>query len=152
MPEAAIEVESPLQAEVAELIRRSDAYLSALYPPESRHAIDLEALAAPNVRLLVARLAGRAVGCVGFALGPPGQAEVKRLFVEPAARGRGIGRALMAHLEHGAAQAGVSLLQLETGVKQPEALALYRAFGYVERGPFGPYRPDPLCIFMEKRL
>ena len=152
MPEAAIEVELPLQAEVAELIRQSDAYLSALYPPESRHAIDLEALAAPNVRLLVARLAGRAVGCVGFALGPPGQAEVKRLFVEPAARGRGIGRALMAHLEQGAAQAGVSLLQLETGVKQPEALALYRAFGYVERGPFGPYRPDPLCIFMEKRL
>jgi putative acetyltransferase len=41
---------------------------------------------------------------------------------------------------------------LETGVKQPEAFALYRAHGYVERGPFGDYRPDPLCGFMEKRL
>ncbi len=58
----------------------------------------------------------------------------------------------MAHLEQCAAEEGVSLLQLETGVRQPEALALYRALGYVERGPFGPYRPDPLCLFMEKRL
>jgi putative acetyltransferase len=58
----------------------------------------------------------------------------------------------MAHLEHGAAEDGVSLLQLETGVRQPEALALYRGLGYVERGPFGTYRPDPLCLFMEKRL
>jgi putative acetyltransferase len=152
MPEVAIAVESPLQAEVEELIRQSDAYLSALYPPESRHAIDLEALAAPDVHLLVARLDGRAVGCVGFALGQTGEAEVKRLFVVPETRGRGIGRALMAHLERRAAEADVSLLQLETGVKQPEALALYRAFGYVERGPFGAYRPDPLCMFMEKRL
>ncbi len=152
MPAAAIEVESARQAEVAELIRQSDAYLAALYPPASRHAIDLEALAAPDVRLLVARVEGRAVGCVAFALGAAGEAEVKRLFVDPGARGRGIGRALLAHLERAAAQAGVSLLQLETGVKQPEALALYRAFGYVERGPFGAYRPDPLCLFMEKRL
>ena len=94
----------------------------------------------------------RAVGCVGFALGTEGGAEVKRLFVDPQARGRGIGRALLAQIEREAKRAGVSLLQLETGVKQPEALALYRAFGYLERGPFGAYRPDPLCLFMEKRL
>ena len=147
-----IEVESPRQAEIALLIRQSDDYLAGLYPPTSRHGIDLEALAAPNIRLLVARIDGRAVGCVGFALGAPGEAEVKRLFVLPAARGRGIGRALMAELEARAAAAGVGLVQLETGVKQPEALALYRALGYVERGPFGAYRPDPLCLFMEKRL
>jgi putative acetyltransferase len=148
----AIEVESPRQTEIARLIRQSDDYLTALYPPASRHAIDLEALAAPNVRLLIARLDGVAVGCVGLALGEPGQAEIKRLFVQPAARGRGIGRALMAQLEWLAAEEGVSLLQLETGVKQPEALSLYRALGYAERGPFGAYRPDPLCLFMEKRL
>jgi putative acetyltransferase len=147
-----IAIESARQAEIARLIRESDAYLARLYPPESRHAIDLEALAAPRVRLLVARVDGRAVGCVGFALGEAGQAEIKRLFVRPAARGRGIGRALMAQLERRAAEEGVRLLQLETGVKQPEALALYRSLGYVERGPFGAYRPDPLCLFMEKRL
>ena len=43
-------------------------------------------------------------------------------------------------------------MRLETGTKQPEAIALYRKFGYVERGPFGAYKPDPLSIFMEKRL
>jgi putative acetyltransferase len=43
-------------------------------------------------------------------------------------------------------------LRLETGIHQPEALGLYRAAGFVERGPFGPYRPDPLSVFMEKPL
>jgi putative acetyltransferase len=43
-------------------------------------------------------------------------------------------------------------MQLETGIKQPEAIALYRKFGYAERGPFGSYQPDPLSLFMEKRL
>jgi putative acetyltransferase len=43
-------------------------------------------------------------------------------------------------------------MQLETGTKQPEAIALYRKFGYAERGPFGAYKPDPLSLFMEKRL
>jgi putative acetyltransferase len=147
-----IEVEAARQPEVAQLIRQSDAYLAGLYPPTSRHAIDLEALAAPSVRLLIARVEGRAVGCVGFALGEQGQGEIKRLFVQPAARGRGVGRALMVELERRAAAEGVNLLQLETGVKQPEALALYRALGYVERGPFGAYLPDPICLFMEKRL
>jgi putative acetyltransferase len=58
----------------------------------------------------------------------------------------------MAQLERLAAEEGVTLLQLETGVKQPEALSVYRTLGYEERGPFGAYRPDPLCLFLEKRL
>jgi putative acetyltransferase len=44
------------------------------------------------------------------------------------------------------------LLRLETGVRQPEALGLYRKLGYRERGPFGAYKPDPLSVFMEKRV
>ena len=43
-------------------------------------------------------------------------------------------------------------MQLETGIRQPEAIALYRSFGYAERGPFGAYKPDPFSLFMEKRL
>jgi putative acetyltransferase len=46
----------------------------------------------------------------------------------------------------------VTLMQLETGIRQSEAIALYRKFGYVERGPFGAYRPDPLSLFIEKKL
>ena len=58
----------------------------------------------------------------------------------------------MAALEREAAELGVTLMQLETGIKQPEAIALYREFGYTERGTFGSYQPDPLSLFMEKRL
>jgi len=77
---------------------------------------------------------------------------MKRVFVDPAARGKGVARAIMEALEQDAAKRGVTRMQLETGIKQPEAIALYRKFGYAERGPFGAYQPDPLSLFMEKRL
>ena len=144
--------ESPRQADVAALIRQSDVLMAALYPAESHHLVDLDALAQPHVHVLVAREEGQALGCGAFVLGAGGQAEMKRVFVDPTARGQGVARAIMAALEHEAASLGVTLMQLETGIRQPEAIALYRKFGYVERGPFGAYQPDPLSLFMEKRL
>jgi putative acetyltransferase len=67
-------------------------------------------------------------------------------------RGKGVGRGLLERIEAIAKQEAIHLLQLETGGKQPEALELYRRFGYVECGPFGRYQPDPHSLFMEKRL
>ena len=148
----AIARESPRQDDVIALIRQSDALMQSLYPAESNHLVDVESLAAFNVHFLVARERGRALGCGAFVLGDTGQAEMKRVFVDPAARGKGIARALMEALEREAAKLGVTLMQLETGIKQPEAIALYRKFGYAERGPFGSYKPDPLSLFMEKQL
>ena len=58
----------------------------------------------------------------------------------------------MAALERHAAAHGALVARLETGIYQPEALALYRALGYRERPPFADYRLDPLSVFMEKRL
>jgi putative acetyltransferase len=147
-----IDRESPRQDDVIALIRQSDALMHSLYPAESNHLVDIESLARPEVQFLVAREAGRALGCGAFVLGAGGQAEMKRVFVDPAARGKGVARAIMAALEREAARLGVTLMQLETGIRQPEAIALYRKFGYVERGPFGSYKPDPLSLFMEKRL
>jgi putative acetyltransferase len=144
--------ESPRKDEVVALIRQADALMQSLYPAESNHLVDVESLAAFNVHFLVAREQGRALGCGAFVLGEAGQAEMKRVFVAPAARGKGVARALMEALEREAAKLGVTLMQLETGIKQPEAIALYRKFGYAERGPFGSYQPDPLSLFMEKRL
>jgi putative acetyltransferase len=148
----AIARESPRQDDVIALIRQSDALMQSLYPAESNHLVDVESLAAFNVHFLVARERGRALGCGAFVLSQAGQAEMKRVFVAPAARGKGVARALMEALEREAAKLGVTLMQLETGIKQPEAIALYRKFGYAERGPFGSYEPDPLSLFMEKRL
>ena len=144
--------ETPRQDDVVTLIRQSDALMQSLYPAESNHLVDIDALAAPQVHFFVAREHGRALGCGAFVLGTDGHAEMKRVFVTPAARGKGVARVLMAALEREAAELGVTLMQLETGIKQPEAIALYREFGYTERGTFGSYQPDPLSLFMEKRL
>jgi putative acetyltransferase len=81
-----------------------------------------------------------------------GWAEIKRMFVSPAARGLKLGRRLLDELEAIAVRRGVGALRLEMGGLQPEALGLYRSAGFVEIGPFGAYRPDPLSIFMEKVL
>ena len=74
------------------------------------------------------------------------------MFVSPLARGQNIGRRLLQRLEAIAIDKGIPLLRLETGINQPEALALYRSAGFVEIGPFGKYGPDPLSLFMEKPL
>lgn len=144
--------ESPRQAEILALFHQSDAYMAALYPAESNHMLDVESLCGPEVHFLVARWEGRIVGCAALVHGSSGQGEIKRMFVDPSTRGKGVGRGLLQRLEAIAREEAIHLLQLETGGKQPEALELYRRFGYVERGPFGRYKPDPLSLFMEKRL
>jgi putative acetyltransferase len=144
---------SPREPEALALLRQSDAYFAALYPAESNHLLGADELDRPGVRFLLARRHGRALGCGALVLGPAdGEGELKRLFVVPEARGHGVGREILAALETTARQAGVPTLRLETGVAQPESLGLYRRHGYVERGPFGGYGPDPLSVFMEKRL
>jgi putative acetyltransferase len=144
--------ETPHRDDVVALIRQSDALMQSLYPAESNHLVDIDSLAQPHVYLLVVREEGQALGCGAFVLGDNGQAEMKRVFVDPSGRGKGIARTIMEALEHEAASLGVTLMQLETGIKQPEPIALYRKFGYAERGPFGDYQRDPLSLFMEKAI
>jgi putative acetyltransferase len=144
--------ESPQQEEVLVLLRQSDAHAQALYPPESNHLMDVDALAAPNVRFFVARIDGKAVGCGALVLGRAGKAELKRMFVDPKARGRGVGRAVLQAIETAAAAESVRAIRLETGIRSHEALALYRRSGYRERGPFGAYNSDPLSVFMQKNV
>jgi len=83
--------ETPRQADVARLIEALDAYASQLYPPESNHLLDVEALCAPSIRFLVARLDGEALGCGALRVDPAGYGEVKRMCVLPRARGRKVG-------------------------------------------------------------
>jgi putative acetyltransferase len=149
-PAVAIAQEPPDQPDVHALLRQSDAYFASLYPTESNHLVDIAALSAPNVRFVVARRGGIAVGCGALVLGANGEAELKRMFVIPKARGLKLGSRILDTLEAAARAEGVRVLRLETGVRQPEALGLYRRHGYTERGPFGTYRPDPLSTFFEK--
>jgi putative acetyltransferase len=104
------------------------------------------------MRFFVARQAGQAVGCGAIRIDPAGYGEVKRMFVSTEARGLKLGRRILDRIEEEARREGLACLRLETGIHQPEALALYRSAGYAERGAFGAYAPDPLSVFMEKIL
>ena len=147
-----VQAEHLVQSEVVGLLRQADERSAALYPAESRHGLTLDELLAAEVSFFMARQGVRAVGCGGFVLLSDGAAEIKRLFVEPGARGRGVGALLIQAIESAAAKEGVTTLLLETGIKSAEALRLYKRLGYRECGPFAAYQPDPLSVFLRKDL
>lgn len=147
-----IAFETPDQAEVLALIADLDAYQLTLYPPESVYALDLAALKQPNVLFAVARNPKReVVGCGAIVLGTE-YGELKRMYVRPEARGQGIAKKLLGVLESEAQSQGCTVLTLETGPYQHEALALYERHGYQRRGPYGDYPDDPFSIFMQKTV
>ena len=147
-----IAAESADQAEIAAFFAASEGYMAALYPAESNHFVDVATLMKPNVHFLVVRRAGVPVGCGAVVRTTNGAAEIKRMWVDPAHRGARIGQRLLAALVRAARLDGTTVLQLETGIAQSQAIALYRAAGFVERCPFGGYAADPLSVFMELRL
>lgn len=147
-----INTETPDQLDVRAMLEKLDAYCAALYPAESNHLLDIDALLKGDVLFLVARdIDGAAVGCAALA-NRGAYGEVKRMYVDEARRGLGTGRKLLEHLAMFARMSGLSELKLETGIHQPAAIALYENAGFSRCEPFGDYRPDPLSLFMEKRL
>ena len=138
------------------LIAELEDALSAEYPPENRHGLPLEAIFQPHVRFFVATLDGAPAGCGGVALFD-GFAEVKRMYVRPAARGQGVARAILARIEAETRAASLPVLRLETGDKQTDALRLYQRYGFTACPPFGDYAVLPphtiaASIFLEKRV
>jgi GNAT superfamily N-acetyltransferase len=102
--------------------------------------------------LLMAELDGEPVGCGAFRIidDLPGSAEIKRMYVTLAGRGKKIGSALLAELERLGAANGVRRFALETGPRQPEALQVFSAAGYVACEPWGPFVGKDLSVCMEK--
>lgn len=149
---ATIRQEDPAQPEVVALLRNGEAASAALYPAESNHHMSLEGLRQPNVRFLVARDADGRVVATGALVAHGDWAEIKRMWVEEHARGRGLSRQVLDALMAEADRAGIAVLRLETGVVSHAALALYGRMGFVRRGPFADYAEDPLSVFMERRL
>lgn len=102
--------------------------------------------------LLMAELDGEPVGCGAYRIldDQPGTAEVKRLYVTLAGRGKQVGRALLAELERGAAAFGVERLVLETGPRQPEAMRVFESRGFAVCAPWGQFVGKEYSICMEK--
>ena len=113
---------------------------------EAVHAAPGEFLP-PDGLFLVLRVGGTPVACGGYRRVDEQTAELKRMYVRPDARGKGLARLMLARLEHAAMQAGYVQLWLETGGEQPEAIALYEASGYVPGASCGQFAwaPDQRC-------
>jgi putative acetyltransferase len=147
-----ITIADPAHPPVRAMVEELDAYLVPLYPAESNHLLDIETLRQPEMRFFAAHRGGEVIAIGGCWLHED-YAEVKRIYVAPAARGLGLAKLMMQRIEAEAMACGHLLARLETGIHQPESLGLYRRLGYVDRGAFGDYpTDDPNSVFMEKML
>jgi GNAT superfamily N-acetyltransferase len=113
--------------------------IASRYPgwsPASSQAAEPSELAPPNGVWLVAYSDGRAVGCGGLQRLDDETGEMRRLFVDPMVRGRGIGHILLAELEQHARRLGYRRVRLTTGDQQPHALGMFQSADYREIPPF----------------
>ncbi len=106
----------------------------------------------PRGLFLVAEVGGVPAGCGAWRALPSGAAEIKRLYVEPAFRRRGLARLIVSALESGAAAAGHAEVVLNSGPEQPEALTLYGELGYRPVPGYGVYACAPGAVFLGKPL
>jgi putative acetyltransferase len=134
------------------LIEELDQMQESLYPPESNYLDSIKQLQHPNYHFLGAYLDRKIVGCGALKIVEGMYGEIKRMYVKTGHRQLGIGQRLLEELEVHSAASGEMLVRLETGTKQPDALALYRRNGYKEASAFGDYREGPQNVFMEKQL
>lgn len=144
--------ERPDTHDARTLIEELDAHLIPQYPIESHHGYSIEKLLRENVAFFVIRQDGLAAGCGGILLVGSEYGEIKRMYVRPAFRGKGLSKLMLEHLAAYARDRGVNLLRLETGIHQREAIGLYERMGFVQIPPFGPYPVDPLSRCYEKRI
>ncbi|MDQ1485562.1 MAG: hypothetical protein QOJ62_1255 [Actinomycetota bacterium] len=114
--------------------------------------IDAAEFSPPHGIFVIGWDADQPVACGGVRLVSPDVGELKRMYVAPQARRRGVARALLQRLEAEAGKLGAAALRLETGLNQPEALALYASAGYLDVEPFGHYANAPLARHLAKRL
>jgi putative acetyltransferase len=152
--EIEIRREDILSPVVQRLISELNAELEARYPEEGANhfRLDPEEVADGRGAFLVAYLGGQPVACGAVRRIERAIAEIKRMYVAPEARGRGVGRQVLLELEAEAQRLGATRLVLETGPRQPEALALYHRAGFVEVPNFGEYIGCELSVCMAKEL
>ena len=154
--ELRIERVSAASDEIRQLVAELDGALSGPYLPEQHHALSLDQLFDSNVRFFAARVDGVAVGCGGVAF-YDGFAEVKRMFTRPTARRQGVAMAVLGRLEAEAKRAGHSVLRLETGMYQAEAIEFYVRAGFERCDAFGEYvsmsaQAIETSVFYEKTI
>jgi putative acetyltransferase len=139
---------------VADLLQEHLENMYEITPPESVHALDLEALRSPDITFWTAWEGNELLGCGALKELDSRSGEVKSMRTAKAHRRRGVATKILEHIIKEAKQRGYNFLNLETG-SFPEfapARALYILHGFEYQGPFGEYIDDPNSVFMTKKL
>ncbi|TDD62368.1 GNAT family N-acetyltransferase [Kribbella antibiotica] len=132
---------------VRALATAQQAELAALYG-DDQPQVELH----PDITFTLLILEGSPVGCIGLQPVEPGLGEIKRMYVEPSARGWGLSRKLLTEVEADARRKGINRLRLETGNLQHEAIALYTNHGYTRTPPFPPFENEVASLCFAKDL
>lgn len=123
-------------------------------PPESVHALDLDALRSPNITFWSAWEGDELLGCGALKELDSRTGEIKSMRTASAHRRKGVGSMVLEHIIREAERRAYGYLHLETG-SMPEfapGRALYLRYGFDFRGPFADYKDDPNSVFMTKKL
>jgi GNAT superfamily N-acetyltransferase len=141
--------DAPVSAELTEAVQQE--YM-VRYGQRDATVITAAEFAPPQGIFVIGWDVDQPIACGGVRLVEPGVGELKRMYVAPHARRRGIARRLLHKLEGEAVVLGATTLRLETGLHQPEAIALYDSEGYIDVEPFGHYACHPLARHLAKTL
>ncbi len=150
-----VQPEDPRGEAATQLVRELTAEIAALYSDfgqDGSGSFSANDVLVPRSAFVVARLNGQPVGCGALRPMDAETMEVKRMYVAPCARRLGLGRRILAELERLAAGFGYHVMRLETGIRQPEARALYERFGFHRIPPFGQYIGNPISVCYEKAV
>lgn len=143
--------------ESGDVIALLEEHLRDMYatsPPESVHALDVNALKADNITFFAAREEGTLLGCVAIKSLDGLHFELKSMRTTHAVRGKGIGKQLLAHVIEHAQQKSAQRISLETGTQDYfiPACKLYESFGFKYCAPFSDYKLDSNSHFMTKKI
>jgi putative acetyltransferase len=145
-----IDLDDPFASDVLLLLEEHLADMRATSPPESVHALEPGALAAPGMAFFTARDAGELLGCGAIKDLGTGEGEIKSMRTAAAARGKGVASALLGRLIDEARERGFSAVRLETGIEDyfAPARAMYAKFGFEASPPFAAYTDDPNSVYL----
>ncbi|MEO4046961.1 GNAT family N-acetyltransferase [Pseudomonas sp. CAU 1711] len=149
-----IQIDNLESSEITSFLEDHIKDMRAVSPPESKHALDISGLKAPEITFWSAYDNRTLIGCGALKEIDPHSGEIKSMRICSSCRGKGFGSEILDHIIITAKHRGYHSLKLETGSMEffEPARRLYLKHGFTYCGAFGSYRPDPNSVFMELQL
>ena len=141
----------PRDPQAQALLHSSHALMLDLFPAEDNYALEIDDLLTPDIRFFIAREGPQVLGTGALAI-REGYGEVKSMFTDKGARGKGVAAALLRQIEDEARSHDLTMLMLETGEALSEAIRLYQRHGFARCERFGDYAVNQTSVYMEKHL